>query len=63
MTQASKETIESAIELNSSLRVGCYYNAIMKVHRHFETVGIPRWNFQKIIYKLFGRDINLSSYL
>jgi len=42
MTQASKETIESAIELNSSLRVGCYYNAIMKVHRHFETVGIPR---------------------
>jgi len=46
MEEAVKETVKTSIEKNCSLRIACYSNAIMKIHNHFETAGIPlaRWD-------------------
>jgi glutamate dehydrogenase (NAD(P)+) len=41
MSQAVKETRETCLKLNCSLRIACYSNAIQKIHQHFEIAGIP----------------------
>lgn len=41
MSLAVKETKETALKLGCTLRMACYTNAIMKVHNHFESCGIP----------------------
>jgi len=41
MSVAVQETRETALKLGCSLRMACYSNAIMKIHRHFEVAGMP----------------------
>jgi len=41
MSNAVKETKDMAIKENCSLRMACYANSIIKLHKHFETAGIP----------------------
>jgi len=41
MSTAVLETIETALSLGCSMRMACYSNAILKIHNHFETAGMP----------------------
>lgn len=40
MTTAVRETKETFVNLNVSMRIAAYVNAINKIHRHFQTAGM-----------------------
>ena len=39
MSIGVKETRDTALAKNCSLRMACYSNGINKLHKHFESVG------------------------
>lgn len=54
MCSAVKETRDTALKTKCSLRMACYSNAIMKIHNHFVTAGIPLAHWDENFFFLFN---------